>query len=846
MVDAITTIEQLWYTSDMMGAGRTMVGVRAASAGLLQNRGRVQRLDRYLRYELPADTDRHRIEPSMAPVSLALIQIEQGERLLVHKLYTGRDRVGRPGAYFIHLLAGLPTTFSARDAIFLWKASLWKRSDASLPGGSVELPTLGVDALGGTLKHLNFTQVKEALACVIQAYLICAPGQHIYIAAPAEHVAILVAGLTLSLPRQLFAGLTFSTYESDVLSKDQVQLVGTCRIPSSDGVVSKKRELPDACYKQGLVINCYSKEQPHFTAPADIVAFAEYAKDCLVNDDMTALKQLRTRAEKLEDLDITAFLKMWENQQTINKTGSAASQKQSSGKHIEDMKTEPLTAPRPSPHEEEINAILSDPARVGELQERAVRHIIRDLATGKKEWWISSGRPLLLNVREAAEKARRRTILSALADLARSAVADIGLAIANHDKETALRLFDLIVCVAPAPGNPALWTFMLEDLSKSAAALDSWDLRVRMLEECIRIANSINDAQIRPWLMGSWSHFEELLRFHLPDEWYDMLLAVLLTNSPQAPIPQALIEQMQKNQTTLVEKQLLLLLHDPYKASLAVSFFSKLIEGGYSGKMGLLRLLLTVPGVQHMQEIIEDIFKAAQLSSEERVQLLEQNSSALQPYYQVSPTLMTMLEEYLPSIGLDELRQTSTQKFLQSLGDAPSLNLPSDLRELLENWRTLGTYVNQLSVERKALVTLAKHVTQLASWTRTKFMRGLAPLLVEIIECDFDLCSILYALNTVLTQEETRTLLRHIVESAAEKYQTGPVECLIPYIRVALQLTSIYDDLSRNEQEQLKSQLLANILAHGIQTMHTRITSIAKTWEPRMRDTFITYARTGH
>src|SRR5579859_4717796 len=105
-----TVLEQLWYTWSAVGLGPLSAGfrIRAASKELSDvNNPRVQGLDSYLRYTLPEGTDRFAITPEMAPICLSLIQTDWGERILVNKTYTGKDGVGRPGAFFIHLLAGL-------------------------------------------------------------------------------------------------------------------------------------------------------------------------------------------------------------------------------------------------------------------------------------------------------------------------------------------------------------------------------------------------------------------------------------------------------------------------------------------------------------------------------------------------------------------------------------------------------------------------------------------------------------------------------------------------------------------------------------------------------------------
>src|SRR5436305_5300896 len=131
--DQNNTVQQLWYTWSDVGLDTLRAGarIRAASEGLQDLRSaRVQSLDRYQRYSLPSGAD-PTISVLAAPICLSLIATGQ-ERILVHKAYTGKDGVGRYGAFFVHLLAGLPEKFSAIDAISLWKSPFWQDSDATL------------------------------------------------------------------------------------------------------------------------------------------------------------------------------------------------------------------------------------------------------------------------------------------------------------------------------------------------------------------------------------------------------------------------------------------------------------------------------------------------------------------------------------------------------------------------------------------------------------------------------------------------------------------------------------------------------------------------------------------
>ncbi|MBX5456725.1 MAG: hypothetical protein IRZ31_07465 [Thermogemmatispora sp.] len=141
---SLQPIEQLWYTWSDRGLESALAAgyrVRACSPGL-SSEGRLEQLRPYLRYQLPADTNLTSLKIEEAPRALALIQ-SGNERLLLHKVYVGRDGAGRPGNYFVHLLAGLEPTFSADRAICLWRYHddlLWQTSDD--PRHGITLPAI--------------------------------------------------------------------------------------------------------------------------------------------------------------------------------------------------------------------------------------------------------------------------------------------------------------------------------------------------------------------------------------------------------------------------------------------------------------------------------------------------------------------------------------------------------------------------------------------------------------------------------------------------------------------------------------------------------------------------------
>src|ERR1700738_1912837 len=134
-------IEQLWYTWSTVGLGSvTGFRVRAASPGLADIRSeRFRALEPFLHYDLPIGIDPYEASTANSPRCLALFDVGD-KRILLQKVYVGKDAYNRPGVHFVHLLEGLPSTFLARDAIQCWRSPFWQLSDE--PGASSELPRL--------------------------------------------------------------------------------------------------------------------------------------------------------------------------------------------------------------------------------------------------------------------------------------------------------------------------------------------------------------------------------------------------------------------------------------------------------------------------------------------------------------------------------------------------------------------------------------------------------------------------------------------------------------------------------------------------------------------------------
>jgi hypothetical protein len=228
-------LDQLWYTWSTSGLDAISAGhrVRAASEGLQDLQSlRYKSLSRYLSYHLSEEIKSSNVDTNTAPISLAFVNTST-ERLLMRKVFTGNDAAGRKSAFFIHLIAGLPETFTAREAICLWDCpDLWCTSDATLPSHATSLPKIAYDSLLAYTqnehirKRFGFTLslVNDELLALLKYILTRGLPEHIHAIGQPMLVASLIYGLTHALPMNMLPGLTFSTYELNLEQCDELFL----------------------------------------------------------------------------------------------------------------------------------------------------------------------------------------------------------------------------------------------------------------------------------------------------------------------------------------------------------------------------------------------------------------------------------------------------------------------------------------------------------------------------------------------------------------------------------------------------------------------------------------------
>ncbi len=325
----------------------------------------------------------------------------------------------------------------------------------------------------GELKRLKLElEEKEALLELMRRR----ESPRIFIAAPPDEVAFLIAGLTRLLPRHFLKNMTFSTYESDVLTKLPLDIVGTCPPPVLLDPGSTGRDiLPPACYQKGFVLNTYQGASPQLDeirvpgAVPDVdyaEHYADFAVEKLQNLAQDSLAELELFfKDDLDDLP----------EKGINELPELSVHKFLYRYYLDIVRKQlSLT---------EISRILNDPATAVEaLRKFAFRKQIfvrayRDTAQSSKDVgyeretreehlaWLQNDLPFLLrNLRNWCKSpsgpasARAPELNMQLDELAREAATEVYKASTQDDLERFLAILAPLRALEPGMG---LWIDLL-------------------------------------------------------------------------------------------------------------------------------------------------------------------------------------------------------------------------------------------------------------------------------------------------------------------------------------------------------------------------------------------------
>ena len=289
------TMKQLYYTSCRTGksvGGSSGFQVRATSSNVPPDRLRATIA--YVGYSLPVTVMPSESTVKTAPVRLALLNTRDAGRLLCHSAYVGKDPMtGRFGNFFSHALLDVPPDVDASRAIQTWGSKFWRRTDGDTGTKLEELHELpsGVDLKKELTRFLSVEPNRQMLRFTLLALISGGENVRVFIAAPAEDVALCIYGVTKAFPLSMQGDLTFSTYETDPLTCN-ARLVGTWwgEAPEMD--------LPSSCYSGSYVgYNSYTSRK---TELAGHSSYTDFAVRALAAGHDQKVDEFRSFCERLQ------------------------------------------------------------------------------------------------------------------------------------------------------------------------------------------------------------------------------------------------------------------------------------------------------------------------------------------------------------------------------------------------------------------------------------------------------------------------------------------------------------------------------------------------------------------
>jgi hypothetical protein len=225
--------QQLHYTSAERGlAGHAGFQFVAESSSVTPDVRHV--VMPFMSYRPPLDTPPQPDPPQCAelPVSLCYQRVA-GRVMVVQCRYLGQDYSGRYGNFLGHAVVAAPAELEGIRPIELWGAAFWAERPASTdtlaelaevtPGPEIspDLVTRHVSSLG----EPGYAQLGALLDAAVDC-LAGRTGRVILSAERAGDVAVWIAALCYSLPFEVAAELSFTTYTADPEAAQQ-RLVGT-------------------------------------------------------------------------------------------------------------------------------------------------------------------------------------------------------------------------------------------------------------------------------------------------------------------------------------------------------------------------------------------------------------------------------------------------------------------------------------------------------------------------------------------------------------------------------------------------------------------------------------------
>jgi hypothetical protein len=654
-VEGSAAMKQLYYTSHGRAkhdpeSGVNGSRVRAATAGVPADR--LQAVVRHAGYVSPG----HAPGASPAPVRLALLKTPDAGRILCHSTCLGIDpATGTNGQFFSHMFLELPPTLDAQHAIQTWGSPQWQSADH---GGGPELPealylpvasVLGDAQLKGVLAH---PANGELLQFLLSALLSAKRDSRIFVAAPAEQVALCIYGITRALPPALLADFTFSTYEHDPLSCP-ARLIGTCW-------AEPDRDLPDACYAApNFGFNTYTGRR---TEPAPEVPFAEFAVRAMSKGQTSHLDEFQATWQRLGVNDASLFepvFRLARGNGTLTK--------------------------------EESERILHHPALCAWV---AVRF---DALGQFLEWALEDPAYATTTFSRAVAALRQKP--DALAKLA-AIVHQRGLAALREGdlNRTRNALEALMPMVAPAQAA-MIWGDLLKSIDNPDAL--TWDVRGYLLPYLVRphplSPGQAPNAALASWLRMPSERVGWLLGLHLPQAYH---LAACLACLRQDGEPTPTLARELAGHPGLV---LTVLQQLPAEEGKALALFRGVLAEapGHAWVDDVIRAGKSLPE-SLLNQCVEAALEAGQVQPRPLVQA---HGPALVDLLTGQSSLDRLAGRLFDQPADDLLTERSLVEFFQTLAGVPNLSDP--VRSRLEAYLAVLTFLRQPALESDGLLRVA-------------------------------------------------------------------------------------------------------------------------------------------
>lgn len=633
-------MKQLYLTNNGVRNG---VQVRAVSVGVAERQ--VAAASRHASYAAPV-VNAENVATFTPPIRLAWLDTPEAGRLLCHSTCLGIDPgTGRNGHFFSHLLLDVPGTLDAQHAIQTWGSQLWQRTD---PGGTAALPealSLPVSSALGDQRLKDFLQRpadRELFEFILAALL---GGQRrIFVAAPAEAVALCVYGVTRALPPEVLADFSFSTYEHDPLNSP-ARLVGTCWTDEGP------RDLPATCYDgTGVGFNTYTGRRS-----AQVVAapFAQFAVEALASGETAALDEFHTTWQRLgvQDgglLDLVYRLVRG---------------------------TAPLS-------KEESHTVLHHPTLGAWLADRA------DVLEQVVEWALDDHTYATATFSRMAALLRQRPdTLARLAHL----VEERGLAaLRDGDLARTQNALEVILPMTAPARAAAVWGDLLNSYT-NPESLD-YSLRYYLLPRLARLhapAADSADPALERWLHVAPDRLESLIALDLPPGYHVAACLASLRHDGATPAlarvlagqPRLLLPVLRR-----VGPQAGILFDALVAESPRYEWVSEVVRHGHDLPAALVSRCIETT-------LDKDVVDAPALVREHGPALLELLAE--------QPGLERLARRLLQQSADELLADTAIGTFLQGL--AGLARLDSDVRERLAACLTVQTFLRQPSLDRAVL-----------------------------------------------------------------------------------------------------------------------------------------------